>query len=54
MSHEHLDRRDFIKATLGSAAAMAALPAGASAAGHGGNGEFIVDDPQTAARGDAG
>ena len=54
MSHETLDRRDFIKATLGSAAAMAALPAGVSAAGLGAPAEFVVDDPQTAARGDAG
>jgi predicted dehydrogenase len=56
MTHDGIDRRDFLKTTVGSAAAMAALPSVLAASG----GEDavglrpVVDDPQTAARGDAG
>jgi len=54
MSRHNVDRRDFLKSTLGSAAAMAALPGGLSAAGAGAALPPVVADPQTAARGDAG
>jgi predicted dehydrogenase len=54
MLHGHPDRRDFIKAALGSAAVMTALPAGASAAYGGAPGDCLDADPQTATRGDAG
>jgi len=54
MSRSHVDRRDFLKTTLGSAAAMAAFPAGLSAAEAGHSPWPVVSDPQTAARGDAG
>jgi predicted dehydrogenase len=54
MIHQGVDRRDFLKTTVGSAAAMAAFPAVLSAAGDGGHAVSFVTDPQTAARGDAG
>jgi len=54
MSHEGLDRRDFLKTTMGSAAAMAAFPGMLAAGGDGYLPPPIVADPQTAARGDAG
>jgi predicted dehydrogenase len=54
MSHDGVDRRDFLKTTVGSAAAMAAFPAVLSAAGPGNHAMPSVPDPQTAARGDAG
>ena len=54
MMHDGIDRRDFLKSTVGSAAAMAAFPSMLSAAGAGPHPAPIVDDPQTAARGDAG
>lgn len=54
MSHESLDRRGFLKTTMGSAAAMAAFPSMISAAESGGYAVPIADDPQTATRGDAG
>jgi predicted dehydrogenase len=54
MSRHNVDRRDFLKTTLGSAAAMAALPGGLSAADAGAALPPVAADPQTAARGDAG
>jgi predicted dehydrogenase len=54
MSHDGIDRRDFLKTTVGSAAAMAALPAALSGSGAGMTPISFVEDPQTATRGDAG
>jgi predicted dehydrogenase len=50
MPNETYDRRDFVKTALGSAAAVAAFPAGASALGLSASAGF----PQSATRGDAG
>jgi len=54
MAHDGVDRRDFLKTTMGSAAAMAAFPGALAAAGRGDTPPPVVADPQTAARGDAG
>ena len=54
MSHDGVDRRDFLKTTVGSAAAMAAFPGVLAAAGSGYTPPPVAADPQTAARGDAG
>ncbi len=53
MSQHGVDRRDFLKTTVGSAAAIAALPAGLSGAHLGGQPARLDPDPQTATRGDA-
>jgi predicted dehydrogenase len=54
MSQDGIDRRDFLKTTVGSAAAMAAFPAALSGSGAGMTPIPFVEDPQTATRGDAG
>ncbi len=54
MTQDGVDRRGFLKTTMGSAAAMAAFPGVLAAADHGYAVPPVVDDPQTAARGDAG
>jgi len=54
MTQDGVDRRGFLKTTMGSAAAMAAFPGALAAAGSGHTPPPVVADPQTAARGDAG
>jgi predicted dehydrogenase len=54
MTQDGVDRRGFLKTTMGSAAAMAAFPGMLAAADNGDTLPPVVDDPQTAARGDAG
>jgi predicted dehydrogenase len=54
MSQHGIVRRDFLKTTVGSAAAMAALPASMTAARLSSQPAHDDPDPQTATRGDAG